>query len=188
MLKIKTSDKYLNNILKCLKVLGVIVFCWIMALSVRDKIPGRELLNSKEVTSAVYIPNPIKTYQTLKEVRDAVGYDFMIPTVLPKGYKQDKLMTIGDKVVSISYTDIKNEIQYRTAEGKESISGDYKKYNVTEKAKVGDKEVYLSGDEKLIYLAEWTQGNQSFSITSESGIERSQMIEIIESLTLVCKY
>ncbi len=188
MTKIKISDKHLNCMLKCFKLLGVIVFCGIMGLSVRAKMPGREILNSKEVISEAHIPNPIKKYDTLKEVRDVVGYDFMVPTVIPKGYKQDSLTTIGDKIVSISYTNGKYEMVYRTAQGKESLSGDYNKYPVTEKIKVGDNEITIKGNNNLVYVAEWTQANQSFSITSQAGIEKNQIIEMIKSVTPVHSY
>lgn len=66
-------------------------------------------------------------------------------------YKAVAFETISDKILQIVYSDGKNEVTYRTAQGTEDITGDYNKYAYVKKLKINDADVTIKGNGTKVY-------------------------------------
>ena len=67
------------------------------------------------------------------------------------------------------------------AKGNEDISGDYNTYNINKEVKIGDLTVTMRGNDK-ISNAVWTDGEFSFSVSSDVELEEPEVINLIENI------
>lgn len=136
--------------------------------------------------TTVQIPNPIRAWSSVDELKANLPFELKLPEGLRLG---TKFLTILD-MAEIRYVDseangdeILNDITYRTARGTDDISGDYNRYSEVNTVTVNGMEVTLkSNSDKNVMLAVWTDGEYSFSLSFEHGASRERVIEIIESI------
>ncbi len=129
----------------------------------------------------VQIPNPLKEYKSVAEAKSAVGFEAKIPTKLPQGYELAYIGTISDETFELSYENGENEITYRTAKGKDDISGDYNVYKETKNIKAGKLDVLFRANAETA-SAVWQDGDFTFSVYADKAITEKEMTDIILSI------
>lgn len=129
----------------------------------------------------VQIPNPLKEYKSVAEAKSAVGFEAKIPTKLPQGYELAYIGTISDETFELTYENGKNEITYRTAKGKDDISGDYNVYKETKNIKAGKLDVLFRANAETA-SAVWQDGDFTFSVYADKAITEKEMTDIILSI------
>lgn len=88
---------------------------------------------------------------------------------MPEKYKAVAFETISDKILQIVYSDGKNEVTYRTAQGTEDITGDYNKYAYVKKLKINDADVTIKGNGTKVYNVLCTKNDVTYSIFAKTG-------------------
>ncbi len=129
----------------------------------------------------VQIPNPLKEYKSVAEAKSAVGFEAKIPTKLPQGYELAYIGTISDETFELTYENGENEITYRTAKGKDDISGDYNVYKETKNIKAGKLDVLFRANAETA-SAVWQDGDFTFSVYANKAITEKEMTDIILSI------
>lgn len=129
----------------------------------------------------VQIPNPLKEYKSVAEAKSAVGFEAKIPTKLPQGYELAYIGTISDETFELTYENGENEITYRTAKGKNDISGDYNVYKETKNIKAGKLDVLFRANAETA-SAVWQDGDFTFSVYADKAITEKEMTDIILSI------
>ncbi|MEC0183999.1 hypothetical protein P4H61_21150 [Paenibacillus peoriae] len=85
------------------------------------------------------------------------------------------IQVIGKSIIEVDYSNGKEKINYRVAEGSEDISGVYNNHSQVSKKNINGIQVTLKG-ENLVNQAIWNRDNKSYSLYMESGVS----VEIIE--------
>mgnify|MGYP004586654027 CR=1 FL=1 len=129
----------------------------------------------------VQIPNPLKEYKSVAEAKSAVGFEAKVPTKLPQGYELTYIGTISDETFELTYENGENEITYRTAKGKDDISGDYNVYKETKNIKAGNLDVLFRANAETA-SAVWQDGDFTFSVYADKAITEKEMTDIILSI------
>lgn len=86
-------------------------------------------------------------------------------------------------MVEVICTDEQQLLRIRKALSGEDISGDYNQYPQEQTVMAGEREVTLRGQDDLVYVAVWSQGEASFSITVSDGAEQQQLLALIEEIS-----
>lgn len=127
-------------------------------------------------------PSPIVQYDYVFEAEYAVG--FAIP-VSPKVHNIETLKgiyVIDGQLAELEYA---NGIIYRVARGVRDISGVYTKYKYRKAFRVGKYHVLAKGDPNLYYVTLWNDGEFSFSLYCPHGINKTEIVEYISTLTQI---
>lgn len=114
----------------------------------------------------------------LADIRKEVGYDFKIPSYMPKEYKIESASLLFGELIQIVYKGENDTVFYRTERAEEDISGDYNIYEITENAGEG---ITLKGNEGKYYLGTII-GKESCSVSSSEGMSRETILKIMESI------
>lgn len=117
----------------------------------------------------VQIPNPLVSYDTLKEASDAVGFTITLPKELEESVS--KYIVIYSDLLEINVTTNENSIIIRKKEGNEDISGNFTSFEETETIDIDGMQVTIKGSQGLVNLATWTDGGYSFSIDMNNGVD-----------------
>lgn len=121
------------------------------------------------------MPNPIKDFNTIEEAQKSLSFDTKVPKNVPEKYKAVAFETISDKILQIVYSDGKNEVTYRTAQGTEDITGDYNKYAYVKKLKINDADVTIKGNGTKVYNVLCTKNDVTYSVFARQGISLSEI-------------
>ena len=73
-------------------------------------------------------------------------------------------------------------LRIRKASGKEETSGDYSAYETVKNTAVNGMAVAMKGNGNSVYLAVWQKDGYSYSVSSESGLSRAKMSNIIRNI------
>lgn len=128
------------------------------------------------------LPNPYAEYASTEEAEKALGFDAAIPSIIPDGYVQSAVYTIGESLLQLDYAEDEKRISYRTAMDNGDISGDYNAYDDIKTVSVNGADVELRRDGELIRSAVWNKGEYAFSISSDAGLSEADIILIIENI------
>lgn len=157
-----------KNICKAMVLMSVALMSIspVMAESNDDVMVISENSQSKEVDDDIVIgiSNPIKDFNTIEEAQKSLSFDTKVPKNVPEKYKAVTFQTISDKILQVVYSDGKNEITYRTAQGTEDITGDYNKYAYVKKLKINDADVTIKGNGTKVYNVLCTKNDVTYSI------------------------
>lgn len=139
---------------------------------------------SSATTQAIGMPNPITSYDTIKQLKEAISFSLYLPKKLPKGYVRKEQSTIAKTTAQVFYRKGKSEILFRTAKSSKlkDISGDYTKYKQIEKKKMGSVKVTIKGEKDLVSLALWQQHGCVYSLSFSSPVKQSTVKTIVTSL------
>ena len=121
------------------------------------------------------MPNPIKDFNTIEEAQKSLSFDTKVPKNVPEKYKAVAFETISDKILQIVYSDGKNEVTYRTAQGTEDITGDYNKYAYVKKLKINGADVTIKGNGTKVYNVLCTKNDVIYSVFARQGISLSEI-------------
>lgn len=168
-----------KNICKAMVLMSVALMSIspVMAESNDDVMVISENSQSKEVDDDIVIgiPNPIKDFDTIEEAQKSLSFDTKVPKNVPEKYKAVAFETISDKILQIVYSDGKNEVTYRTAQGTEDITGDYNKYAYVKKLKINDADVTIKGNGTKVYNVLCTKNDVTYSVFARQGISLSEI-------------
>lgn len=128
-----------------------------------------------DTTDIIGMPSPIKDFNTIEEAQKSLSFDTKVPENIPEKYKAVAFETISDKILQVVYSDGKNEITYRTAQGTEDITGDYNKYAYTKKLKINGADVTIKGNGTKVYNVLYTKNDVTYSIFARQGISLSEI-------------
>lgn len=138
------------------------------------------------VTMIEGLANPFIEYTSMKELRKEAGFTTKIPHVLPENYHKVYIAMLRDKsFIEVQYVSDEQKIVYKMAAKRwadRDISGDYTLYDWKQVMEADNNEVTLKGNADGIHIAEWKDGEASYSLSFSQGISRKFIKEIIESI------
>ena len=122
---------------------------------------------------------------SIEDIENIVGYPVKTPHYMPDGYELESMGVTAGNTVQMSYTAPDDEITYRTEKndsGEErDISGNYEEYETVSTESINGNDVTVKSSGDSYYNAVWNDEN-SYSIDSSNGIEKNDMVKIIESV------
>ncbi len=143
------------------------------------------LLTACKKETTAELPNPFVEYETMEEAEAAAGFTINVPDRVPEGYTLSAIRVIENELAELTYVNGEDEIAYRQGKGSEDISGDYTEYSETNEVKVGDIQVTTKGNEGVVNVALWTNGDSTYSIGANNdgkGLLLSDVIDMISSI------
>lgn len=89
----------------------------------------------------------------------------------------------GDVMFEIIYASGEDETaRIRKAPGADDVSGDYNEYAETETVDAGGVSVTMKGENGLVKLAIWTNGDYSYALSVENAIGQSDMAALVSNI------
>ena len=89
----------------------------------------------------------------------------------------------GDVMFEIIYASGEDETaRIRKAPGADDVSGDYNEYAETETVDAGGVSVTMKGENGLVKLAVWTNGDYSYALSVENAIGQSDMAALVANV------
>ena len=136
-------------------------------------------------TENVQIPNPWTDYDSKDDAAQAAGFDLAVPDEISgcseKSYRV--LSAEGDVMFEIIYASGEDETaRIRKAPGADDVSGNYNEYAETETVDVGGVRVTMKGENGLVKLAVWTNGDYGYVLSVESGLSQSDMAALVSNI------
>ena len=136
-------------------------------------------------TENVQIPNPWTDYDSKDDAAQAAGFDLAVPDEISgcseKSYRV--LNAEGDVMFEIIYASGEDETaRICKAPGANDVSGDYNEYAETETVDAGGVSVTMKGENGLVKLAVWTNGDYSYVLSVESGLSQSDMAALVSNI------
>ena len=132
----------------------------------------------------VLLSTPFEYYDTLEEAAKAIGFGMTAPESLGK-FTERSVATIDGEILELAYYDKDDNRGHniRKAKGSGDISGDYSIYDFTGTVDVEGRTVTMSGNGDKVFMAVWTDGDFSYSVTTdENGLSQAEMEEIIKNV------
>ncbi len=126
--------------------------------------------------------NPVLETQEISALEEALAFSLLVPTLLPEGYEVEGARVIAGSIAEITFTDGAGTICYRQAQGREDISGDYTAYEEVKTLARAGMEIILKETGGRVFLATWTAGGESFSLSFSQGVEEEMALLVTESL------
>lgn len=157
---------------------GLVAACFVIVLSISISAPK----HNNNIYQPPKIVNPYIEYNDIESAEEILGYDVMIPTIIPEDYTISNIVIIDNKILSIDYENDSEKINYRTSEGNDEISGDFNNYENVNQIEIDNKNITLKGNDNKIHLISWNYDEQVFSIYSDQGLSQDQVINIIENI------
>ncbi len=123
----------------------------------------------------------VMDYETKEELENTVGFELPELTRLPFALGSTAYTAIGDKLAQIIYYGeaADTELIFRKAPGTDDISGDYNVYDESRELTVDGIKISVKGNNGLIYLASWTDGEYAYSISVSQGCKEEAMETIL---------
>jgi len=129
------------------------------------------------------IPDPFSECESLEEAKALAGFEFAVFEAPEECDRRVIRVLKGQQMTEVIDYDGEDEIfRIRKAKGSDEISGDYTPYETENRAEVGEISVTMKGSGELIYVAVWTQGDYTYSVSSESGVSQETMRELVQSV------
>lgn len=132
-------------------------------------------------TDADQIPNPFTGHATLEDAAKAVGFDLVVPEKV-NGSPRQGIQTMDSEMIQVCYGDEDHEVLIRKAPGSEDISGDFNSYAQVKTADINGAAVTMKGEDGLVYLAMWTSGGYTYSISARAGMSEADMVALVQSV------
>ncbi len=128
---------------------------------------------------AVTVVSPYVYYETLEEAEKAAGFEIAVPEIIDNE-KISEIIVIAEDTIEIGFgTDQESVVTIRKAKGSEDISGDYNTYGFEKELSFDGISVKAKGDDDLIKLLTWQNGEFTYSLSSPEGMPEEQAMEII---------
>lgn len=134
-------------------------------------------------SSDTQIANPFEDCETLEDAVKLAEFDITVPEKMPEGYSQSGIRAAKDTMINIGYSNENSVIDIRKGSGKDDISGDYNEYAETNTVIIGDIQVTMKGNDGLVNVATWVNGDYSYAITiSEAGMDSTVISDMVSSI------
>lgn len=140
--------------------------------------------------SGEQIADPFTDYDSLEEAEKATGFDITLPDA-PEGYSSVSYRADSEgKLIEVIYSDkalsddsAKEGYRVRKAEGSSDVSGDYNEYSNVETEDISGNSVTIKGEGDTVYLATWTSGNYSYSVSfAADGFSKADVEKIVAAI------
>lgn len=118
---------------------------------------------------------------TMEQVSTELGYEIKSPQNVPIGYEVVN-MSVDTNGAKIIYQSENDKITYKTAKVSEDLSKRNDNYEFMEIEDVNNTNIVLKGIGEVYYNAVWSDNTESFSITSNNGVEKSIMVDMVLSV------
>ena len=129
----------------------------------------------------VQIPNPFIDCASLAEASQVAGFEMRAPEAVGE-YDRVSISAIDGELIDVLYESGDDTVRVRKGAGTEDISGDYNSYAEAAVSKVDGMEVTMKGDAGKVYLAVWTSGEYTYSVSASAGMSRREMADLIREI------
>lgn len=126
----------------------------------------------------VQIPNPFTDHTALEDAAKAVGFELSVPEKV-SGSSRQCIQTMDSGMIQVFYGDEDHEVLIRKAPGGEDISGDYNVYTQVKATNVNGSVVTMKGEDGVVYLAIWSNGGYTYSISARAGMSEADMAALV---------
>ena len=162
-----------------LPVAGVLAVAAVLLILVRPW-ESRSVVTDPEVTTETpgsteqdQLPQgtyQLTTYDSVKELSGAVGFDIKEPESFPGEVSERNYQDINHEIAEINYGGSFGTISYRVSKGTKDNSGVYDEFKEEKKLEIEGISVTLKGDTDKYTLVIWTDGICSYSLYCIPGI------------------
>lgn len=135
---------------------------------------------------AAQIANPWSEVETLDDAANATGFTMAAPDALD-GYAGRTIQVMDNAMIEVIYGDADDGaapliyVRKSVSEG-EDISGDYNEYAESGTLDVDGIRVEVRGEGGLWYVATWSSGGSSFSISSTGGLDEATLAALVRQV------
>ena len=126
---------------------------------------------------------PPESFETIDEAAAQLSFAVRLPAGMPEGYTLSGCTIYDGSMLELIYSnDAGACIAYRTAEGADDLSGDYRAYAVeaTVQSSAGIP-IALKGEASGYRVAVWTDAGLTYSLCSDAALAEADMLRIIDS-------
>lgn len=166
----------------------VLIACLVLAILAVLMIPmvvgGTSAVSSRAVAvSEAPAPTSV-SYDSVKDAAAALGLSAAAYAGLPEDVQVTAAAVVDDAFLELTLTYGKDSYLYRTAAGNNDLSGvDYDTFTYTatedlESATIG----YAGVSEKKLNTAVWINGDYTYALISESGVDAAEMRNLTETM------
>ena len=201
------KDREINNILESGATGGnrkshngwgryiVLAACIIVTVAVVRFIPS--VVNRNDLTSTsteaestetdtmtavdMAIPD-IKEFNSADELKGELGFDVSDVAGIPFDIIDTEYYCYWGYMAEIDYVGNSDRAIYRKAKETNDISGDYNEYAETDVMDIDGVEVALKGNDGLYNLAIWQNGDYSYSLYIDKGVDYNTFAGIIKNI------
>ena len=161
------------NDVKRLMMAGLIASCAALATA------AEAMPTAVSAEPMVGMPSPLVEYPSVRDAWAVAGLPVYTPTLLPVGYAQKNVIVIDKSLAEIFYRNSDGkEILFRMAAGNADISGDSTAYEVNQVVQAGRQYIRVKGSGRLVHLALWSHGGDTFSLSFEEPVS----VEAVEAI------
>lgn len=147
-------------------------------------IPGKkESQENPDLDGYVAAVGDIEEAVSAEELSGMLGFPITDIRDIPFTVTQTTYTSYWNRFGEITYDGDNQSICFRKQQGEEDISGDYNVYESEEEIEIGGCPVTLKGDGNRYYLAVWSDGIYSYSISAYEGISGDEMEKMILEAT-----
>ncbi len=140
-------------------------------------------MQTQEPGGHVGAPLPPTSYETVEEALSALPFDACIPAELPQGYKMSACTIYYNEMLELTYASEDSEINYRTAQGNEDISGDSTEYAALDTVAADNgASVSLKGGKDGWQTAIWMNADRAYCVYSIQPLSENDMMMIVNSV------
>ena len=129
----------------------------------------------------VQIPNPFIDCASLAKASQVAGFEMRAPEAVGD-YDRVSISAIDGELIDVLYESGDDTVRVRKGAGTEDISGDYNSYAEAAVSKVDGMEVTMKGDSGKVYLAVWTSGEYTYSVSASAGMSHGEMADLIREI------
>lgn len=125
----------------------------------------------------------IKDCETLEEAEKLANLKMNSIKELPDKFETENICVMSNELIQVTYVDdSEKRISFRAGRGNEYVSGDYNIYEFKNTCDLNGTTIKLEGNsDKSVNLAKWTKDDISYSISSNEGMDESEILNMIES-------
>lgn len=128
-------------------------------------------------SESVGMANPFREFASLEEANAYAGVTLALPETYIDGAR---ISAMADYMVELVYTEGETEYTFRTSKpADEDISGDFNTYTYEDILNIGDTSVIIKGEGEDIFVAIWSIGDQSYSLSISNGISKQEMQNLL---------
>ena len=128
------------------KTITMLLFCLIIITATGC---GKTEVQESAPSQALTMGNPWKSFETMKEAEEAVGFSFGLSENILESYQAVSFRAMNGELMEVLYQNGDFEVCVRKKVGAgEDISGDYNKYDTTSETKVNDATITYYRNEK----------------------------------------
>lgn len=162
----------------------LIILCAVFMLAACSAPKDAENVQDEErpAMGGVTIANPFTNYETLEEAFEGAGLSMNLPETVAD-HEITEYRAMPGKLLEIIYGEVNDMIKVRKSAGVEDNSGNYSA-DVLEASTIEHEGLTINIEcaDGLVRVAYWSVNNESFSMTSDTGIEQAELIALVNTI------